>query len=589
MKNPEKQAKKKIQMGILLGIAAVIVLGTGIFWMGSGEDSTDTFACYIVQRGPLTISVLENGTIRAKDQVIIKNEVEGRTSIISLIDEGTQVRKGELLVELDASSLLDNRIDQEISVQNAEAAYINATENLAVVENQAESDKDVASLTLDFARDDLKKYKEGEYPNDLKAAEAAIELAEEELVQADETLKWSQKLREEKYISDNELKEHELAVSRKRLQRDLAFIERDLLRDYTYPRQIKQFESDIRQAEMALERTLRKANADVVQAQADLKAKEAEFNRQKDKLAKIEDQITKTTIKAPADGLVIYATSAKLSWRGNNEPLDEGQEVHERQELIYLPIGFSSIAEVDVHEASLKKVQLGLPVVVTVDALPGQRFYGTVESIAPLPDAQSMWMNPDLKVYSTKIDIKGDHPTLRTGMSCKVEIIVEQYEDALYVPVQSVIRVGGQPTVYLKKGSDMIAQTVQIGLDNNRMIRILDGLKEGQTVLLAPPLEAAAVDLNGKSEESSPALEGMDQRIQQQLKQSRDRSSNPKRNGSAPGPAQKEKDRKGAGRPDVSKMTPQQRQAMKKRLENMSPEEREKIRKQMQQQSGEKQ
>ena len=129
-------------------------------------------------------------------------------------------------------------------------------------------------------------------------------------------------------------------------------------------------------------------------------------------------------------------------------------------------------------------------------------------------------------------------------MSCKVEIIVEQHEDALYVPVQSVIRVGGQPTVYLKKGSNMIAQTVQTGLDNNRMIRILDGLKEGQTVLLAPPLEAATVDLNGKGRESPSATGVMDQRIQRQLQQSRDRGPDPKPNGPESSPAQLGEDRK---------------------------------------------
>ena len=350
-------------------VLAVIVVGL-VLWQGSRGNSGDQSAempSFVVKRGPLTINVLESGTIKAREQVIIKNEVEGRTSIISLIPEGTRVKKGDLLVELDSSSLLDSKIDQEIRVQNAEASFINATEHLAVAKNQAKSDIDKAELTLEFAGQDLTKYIEGEYPNQLKEAQAKITLAQEELTRVQETLTWSKTLYEEKYISQTELQADELAEKKKILDLELARNNIDLLKNFTYERNIAQLQSDVSQAEMALERTRRKATADVVQAEAELKAREAEYKRQKDKLAKIEEQIEKTSIFAPADGLVIYATSAKSGgWRSNVEPLDEGQEVRERQELIYLPTASSAKVEVSIHEASLEKVGLGLPAVVTV-------------------------------------------------------------------------------------------------------------------------------------------------------------------------------------------------------------------------------
>lgn len=582
----KNQSGKKIQYAVLVATAVFIVLGGGLFLMTSRGDSGQTQAVFTAQRGPLTISVLESGTIKAKEQVIIKNEVEGRTSIIYLIEEGTRVQKGDLLVELDASSLLDTKIDQEIRVQNAEAAYINSKENLAVVKNQAESDKDAAQLTLDFAREDLNKYQEGEYPNQLKDAEAKIKLAEEELERAQDTFEWSKKLWEEKYISENEQQADELAVTRRQLDLDLAIGSRDLLRDYTYPRQIKQLESDIRQAEMALERTLRKANADVVQAEADLKAKEAEYNRQKDKLAKLEDQLKKTKLYAPADGLVIYATSARRGgFRGSQEPLDEGQEVLERQELIYLPIGSSSIAEVNVHESSLKKVHSGLPAIVTVDALPGKQFLGKVEFIAPLPDAQSMWMNPDLKVYNTQITLEGEDSSLRTGMSCKAEIIVEQYKDTLFVPVQSVLRVNGEPTVYVVKGSSIESRRVQTGLDNNRMIRIIEGLQEGDKVLLTPPLKEAETKstaslLSGMDQSASEQSTQLDQQIRSRLEEARSLPAAPSASPSGSSertPASSDSSQR--GRPEFQNMTSEQREEMRRRFESMTPEQREEMRK----------
>jgi len=411
-------------------------------------------------------------------------------------------------------------------VQNAEAAFIDANESLAVAENQAQSDIDVANLTLKFSEQDLQQYKEGQYPKDLKTANNEITLREEELTRAQDTLEWSQKLFAEKYLSNTDLQADKLAVTRSKNGLELAKEELRLLNEYTRQRNIDQFESDFHQAKMALERIHRKARADVVQATAGLKARELEYTRQITKLEKINDQLGKAKVLSPADGIVIYATSARRGgWRDNREPLDEGVEVHERQELIYLPTATSAMAEVDIHEASLEKVRLGLPAIITVDALQGQTFFGSVGRIAPLPDPASMWMNPDLKVYNSEVYLEGDTPDLRTGMSCKVEIIVQQYEDVVYIPVQAVIRIAGQPAVYVVKDGTIEEREVTIGYDNNRMIRIIDGIQEGEAVLLTPPLKSAAMDdasrrMSSKENGSSSEMDALKQKINERLKDS---------------------------------------------------------------------
>jgi HlyD family secretion protein len=205
--------------------------------------------------------------------LIIKNEVEGRTSVISLIPEGSRVKKGDLLVELDACTLIDSRLDQEIRVQNAEASFVGSKENLEVVKNQAQSDVDKAQLALQFAREDLVKYIEGEYPNELKRSEANITLAQEELTRVRETLRWSRTLFEENFISQTELTADELNEKKRALDLELAQNNLNLLKEFTYKRNLAQLQSDVSQAEMALERITRKARADVVQAEADLVAK----------------------------------------------------------------------------------------------------------------------------------------------------------------------------------------------------------------------------------------------------------------------------------------------------------------------------
>ncbi len=489
-------------------IFLVVAAGGAAVWLNAvrgGRAKDSDMPVFAAQRGPLTISVLESGTIKAREQEVIYNEVEGRTTIVRIVPEGTRVKKGDMLFELDVSTLTDTRIDREISTQNAEASYINAKENLEVVKNQEESDLDAAQLTLEFAEQDLRKYKEGQYPNDLAKAKNEITLTEQELTKATNTLQWSEKLYQEKYISQTELQSDQLTASRAHVSVEVAKNDLRLLESFTYGRQIAQLESAVRQARMALERTVRKGRANVVQAEADLRAKEQEWNRQKDKLAKTVDQIAKAKVLAPRDGMVIYATSGDMM--DDRRPLQQGVEVSERQEMIYLPTAQSAKAEVSIHEASLDKIRPGLPAIVTVDALPKRKYLGTLARIAPLPDPQSMWMNPDLKVYISDVHLDTNDPDLRTGMGCKVEVVVEQYDSTIYVPVQSVVQVHGRHTVYVVK-EDRTAEerAVEIGLDDLSMVAILHGLNEGEVVLLTPPLKDAAV-LSRQAEESGDSNE----------------------------------------------------------------------------------
>jgi HlyD family secretion protein len=490
----------------MIGAAVLVVaIGLIVIWLRvvrGGEDSAATVATFVAKRGPLTISVLEAGALKAKDPEIIRNNLEGRATIISIIPEGTRVKEDDLLVELDVSTLVDNRVDQVIKVNNAEAAWINARESLTIMRSQGQSDVDLARLKVDFAKQDLEKYtgKGGEYENSRASALGKIKLNAEEKTKAEDYLTWSQKLFDEKYLSKTQLQSDQLALQRADLNLQVASNDANLLEKYTKNRQVTQLTSDVNQAAMSLERTEAKARGNIAQANAELAAREQEYQRQKDKLAKIDDQITKGKIVAPTEGMVVYATSSRGGgFRDDRRPLADGVEVFERQELIYLPRSTSTVAEVDVHEASLQKVRAGLPAIVTVDALPGKKLMGTVTRIAPLPDPQSMWMNPDLKVYKTEIALDSNDPSLRSGMNCKAEIIVEQHSDTVYVPVQTVLRVGGQPTAYvLNDNGDTEERRIEIGLDDNSMVRVVSGLKEGELVLLAPPLKAGAVEPGSK-------------------------------------------------------------------------------------------
>ena len=476
--------KKKVWVSVAAAAAAVALASM----FGGGEDGSKSGELYAtVKEGPLVINIEEYGEIIPSEQIVIKNEVQGRSQIISLVPEGTLAKKGDLLVQLDVSTKIDERDSQEIVLQNAESNLEVAREALEIQKNQSESDVEIAEQNYVFAKEDLDKYEQGEYPTRLIEQKGQLALKEQQVKQAKDKYEWSKKLFEENFISETELEGDELSWKSSQLSLETAQRELELLETYTHRRELAKFRSDVKQCGMAFERAKKKAASAIAQAESNLRAKESEYKKQKQRLEKIVDQIEKAEIRAPRDGQVVFANT-----RGGREPLQEGQEVWERQELIRLPTADTFSARISIHEASLKNVSTGMPVRVRCDAIPNKVFGGVITKIAPMPDGERRWMNPDLKEYPSEVLITEGSNEIKNGMGCKAEIIIDQYENAIYIPVQCVVRIAGKTYVWKKTPSGDEKTEVEVGLDNNRFIRILSGLSAGEEVMLSPPLSESA-------------------------------------------------------------------------------------------------
>ncbi len=444
-----------------------------------------------VAYGPLVISVNASGSLNPRDQVVVSNTLEGRTTILSVVDEGITVAKGDLLIELDASTLQNKLIDQQIVVQNAQAGFVQARENLEVVKNQSQSDIEAARLALQFAQDDLKKYQQGEFPNQKQEELSKITVKTEELRRAKDKLSWSKVLFDEKFISQTELEADQLAEQKAHIDFDLSQSNLKLLLEFTHVRRLTELQAEVDKTRMALERDRRKATANIVNAEADLAAKKAMLERETTKLEKLRGDIKKTVIVAPQAGVVVYATSLQRSWRGTNEPLAQGQEVRERQPLIHLPASGAMVAVTQIHDSNLEKVKVGQDALIYVDSIRGRSFKATVKSVAIFPDATSSWLNPDLKLYRTELDLLEHSTGLRSGMNCRVEILVDNIAETLSVPIQAVIFVEGKPFVFCSRSGEFSRQSVELGQYNESRVQILSGLQRGDKVQINPPVAGA--------------------------------------------------------------------------------------------------
>ena len=524
---------------IFIVAAAVAVVGIIAFiflhrmWGGDGESGTN-MGVFTVERGPLVIRDTVSGDIKALNSVDIKSEVEGGTTIISIVPEGTvitpeDVNNGKILVEMDSSQIKQRLTQQEITFLAVQASLTEARESLDIQLKQNESDIMAGRMKVRFALMDLQKYigadlaeklvssadsnlngdpnndagnvkKEnnrivsliddpnlgGEASQKLKELRSSILLAEENLKQASNRLEWTRKLEEKKYVSKTEMEEDELKVQRLEIEKGKGEIALDLFKAYEFPKQAEKLLSDYQEAGRQLGRTEAQARSKLAQAQSKLKSNEATYSLQQENLLKLQKQFAACKIKAPAPGQVVYSSSMMNRWERQRGQIEVGAEVRERQKIISIPDPCAMKAEVKIHETWVDKIQPGQQVKITMSAFPDKVFTGKVLKKAPLASPEE-WMNPDLKVYAADVSIDGTHNFLKTGMTAKVEIIIEELKDVLSVPIQVVVNRGGKKLCYVENSKNPREREVETGAFNDSFVEIKKGLSEGDKVLLNPP------------------------------------------------------------------------------------------------------
>jgi hypothetical protein len=187
--------------------------------------------------------------------------------------------------------------------------------------------------------------------------------------------------------------------------------------------------------------------------------------------------------------------------------IEEGAVVRNRQEIIKLPDTSAMKVSIKIHESHINQIERGQPAFVVLDSLPDQRFRGYVSKVAPLPDSQSRWGNPDLKVYATEIRVTDKLPDIKPGVSARAEVLITNLPSVLSVPIQAVTTYKGKPVVFLARAPQEPVP-VTVGQYNTKFIEICSGVEDGDRVLLTPPFDMKEKDLGGAiiaDEEALPA------------------------------------------------------------------------------------
>lgn len=462
--------------------------------------TSQSLATHRVTKGSFDMMVIANGEVAAKQQVEIKNEVDGTSTILEIVSEGTIVEKGTVLVRLADDEIRDKIEQENLSVEQARADQLAAEQDHAIQINEADSDLKAAQLKLELARLDLEKWTQGDDPIKSRELSVAVQKATRDLQRAKEELESSEQLFKEDFIAQTELEDDRLDVIEAESALKTALLNVEVYKNYTRPKEQKKVQSDVDEAAAALERTKRRNESKIAQSKAKLDGKVRQLAIREDRMTKLKEQLDACVVKAPQDGMVIYASTVG-GWRRRNDPIVQGKQVRKNESLIVLPDTRQMVASVKVHEALVGQLALEQKAMVSIDANPGKPIEGRVTEIGVMA-SDGGWMNPDLREYTIKVDLPPSQgERLKPAMRCSAQILTGRVENVTFVPIQCVVTLGKKSYVYLREGEKSIRRAVKLGKSNESIVAITEGIKEGDNVMMVPPVQ---VDQAGKKNMAKP-------------------------------------------------------------------------------------
>lgn len=242
---------------------------------------------------------------------------------------------------------------------------------------------------------------------------------------------------------------------------------------------VRQREADLKFADTNLERArslsqrsllsrqdLDDAEARHQSSQAQLELARAQFDQAKARASELRITLGNTRILSPVDGFV------------GKRHFDPGASVTSNTPVVsVVEIGTVRLVA-NLVERDMRRVTIGTPAVVEVDAFPGDTFDGRVARVAPVLD-------PATRTAQMEIEVPNASYRLKPGMYSRVRLTLEQRAQALVVPRNAVVAVNGKRGVFLAgaDGETATFREVRVGLEDNDRSEVLEGLTEGQQVI----------------------------------------------------------------------------------------------------------
>jgi HlyD family secretion protein len=452
---------------LLLSLLAV----AAILSAGCGEQDAETVRdvqVFTVARGDLVVTLTESGTLEARNRVVIRPKV--RAQILSIVEQGTKVKAGDILAELDKEEVEDDIDKLEDNLIQLESDLKSARTDLEIQVATNAGDVEKADRRVRFSKLELQRYLEGDHKLQLREMELKLE-------QAKEKYEKMPRLLEEGFVTAVEVEEKKLAY-------ESAELELENYNTYTHPMTEEQKRADVAEADRELIRVKAQAEARIEAKTAVLRQKERQHEAALQKLEEAKERLGNLTIIAPQDGIVIYG--GRRDRRGEmEEEVKVGGTAYPGRTLIELPDLTLMDVQLQVHQADVRKLRKGLPALITFPDKSTGKHKGTLTEIGSVAQSTS-WRDP-VKRFDVTVQLDERVEGFRAGVTVEVEIDLGALEDILFVPLQAVASTGSGFSVFLKKGDEIVRRGVRLGRSSDLYVQVLDGLAEGEQVLLTNP------------------------------------------------------------------------------------------------------
>lgn len=422
------------------------------------RPTLEGLATTAVRRVDFRSTILAGGRTESAANTVVECKLErlemrneGRSSMVGgssvitwVIEDGTTVKKGDVLCRLDSSDYEELVRQQEIKVERARADL-----------RTAELDHDVAVLAVS-------EFKDGVMARTIQEQEIALTLAESDVARSKDRLAWLGRMKEKGYASQAQVSSGELSLAQSEHDVRKARWQLDLFRRFGAPKEIRTLE------------------AKVQSTQADLIYYGQRLTRFEERLSYYKEMVDNCTIRAPHDGFVIYVPPR--FW-ANDPPIEAGSRVRQMQDLFYLPDLSRMRVATMIHESVIRRVRPGMTVKARIEGLSGREIEGHVLEVEPLPDTQSSWLS-DTRSFKATIALDSSPRGLRPEMTAEVAIDVERRSNVLAVPVEAVAVEGGRDYCYVPVDGVLERRAVTLGESNADLLEVTEGLEEGEEVAL---------------------------------------------------------------------------------------------------------
>jgi len=384
---------------------AAVLLWTGAFLLVSGPSEAAEPG-----DGPLRA----RATLQSAQSQVLRSKVNQPATVLFVVPEGTIVKKGNLLVELDASDLTEQKLEQGLRMIGARAQLEAAEEALHGAGAERAETVQIAEQALALAEMALKGFLEGQYPLDLAQAENGVVLAKERLGVAAARASYLEKVENPGPEQELELKEARLALLESELQLRAAQSRIRFLKDVLHDRRKAELQLGISQRKLDLVRARNEFSRAARQSKAAMDVAREKYEMERTRTERLKGQVRACKVYASQAGTVLYP---REGWGrgGDAEVIRPGGIVRNRQPLVKVVDAEHFKLYVPVSPNLARRVKTGGKVSVRVDALPSRTFEGRVAEVGPLPHPRGSARN--------LITVRLDDPSgdLKVGMTAMLE------------------------------------------------------------------------------------------------------------------------------------------------------------------------